>query len=188
MKEKYLMDVLDVSWRRFKSLSPLSFLLYYVRLVDLEGNKGNSDSSSSSSSSSTISNEDDGVQSQQQQHSAAGSKDDRNSWTTATVQSTFSVETSVAAAVSADSYSMISTTSETDAESSNVRSSSSQTEQQQLPIDSFLTPASSSICSQQDYEILKASLFFCVRTTAAAATNKGKFDSSLSHSISSEVL
>ena len=158
------------------------FLLYYVRLVDLEGNKGNSDSSSS-----TISNEEDGVQSQQQQHSAAG-KDDRNSWTTATVQSTFSVETSVAAAVSADSYSMISTTSETDAESSNVRSSSSQTEQQQLPIDSFLTPASSSICSQQDYEILKASLFFCVRTTAAAATNKGKFDSSLSHSISSEVV
>nr|CAH0112252.1 unnamed protein product [Daphnia galeata] len=158
MKEKYLMDVLDVSWRRFKSLSPLSFLLYYVRLVDLEGNKGNSDSSSSSS---TISNEDDRVQSQQQQHSAAG-KDDRNSWTTATVQSTFSVETSVAAAVSADSYSMISTTSETDAESSNVRSSSSQTEQQ-LPIDSFLTPASSSICSQQDYEILKASLFFCAQ-------------------------
>jgi hypothetical protein len=159
------MDVLDVSWRRFKSLSPLSFLLYYVRLVDLEGNKGNSDSSSSSS---TISNEDDRVQSQQQQHSAAGSKDDRNSWTTATVQSTFSaVETSVAAAVSADSYSMISTTSETDAESSNVRSSSSQTEQQQLPIDSFLTPASSSICSQQDYEILKASLFFCVYNSSS---------------------
>ena len=141
------------------------FLLYYVRLVDLEGNKGNSDSSSSSSS--TISNEDDGVQSQQQQHSAAG-KDDRNSWTTATVQSTFSVETSVAAAVSADSYSMISTTSETDAESSDVRSSSSQTEQQQLPIDSFLTPASSSICSQQDYEILKASLFLCTYNSSSS--------------------
>ena len=155
------MDVLNVSWRRFKSLSPLPLLLYYVRLVDLFGNKGNSDSSSS-----TISNEDDGVQSQQQQHSAAG-KDDRNSWTTATVQSTFSVETSVAAAVSADSYSMISTTSETDAESANVRSSSSQTEQQQLPIDSFLTPASSSICSQQDYEILKASLFLCTYNSSS---------------------
>jgi len=110
----------------------------------LDGNK---------SSSSTVTNEDDGVQ----QHSG---KNDRNSWTTATVQSTFSVETSVAG--SADSYSMISTTSETDQAESHARSSSSTSQSEPLPIDSFLTPASSSICSQQDYEILKASLFFCM--------------------------
>ncbi|XP_046440926.1 follistatin-related protein 5-like isoform X3 [Daphnia pulex] len=134
------------------SNQPIAIDHTYLCLRRREGNKSSGDSSSSSSSS-PISNEDDGVQ-QQQQHSV---KSDRNSWTTATVQSTFSVETSVAGSV--DSYSMISTTSETDQAEPHARSSSSSTSQSEpLPIDSFLTPASSSICSQQDYEILKDNL------------------------------
>lgn len=147
------MDILDVLYILY--LIRDSNLFTACSFVRLEGNKSSGDSSSSSSS--PISNEDDGVQQQQQQHSV---KSDRNSWTTATVQSTFSVETSVAGSV--DSYSMISTTSETDQAEPHARSSSSSSSTSQsepLPIDSFLTPASSSICSQQDYEILKASLF-----------------------------
>lgn len=147
------MDILDVLYILYLIRDSNLFTAY--PFVRLEGNKSSGDSSSSSSS--PISNEDDGVQQQQQQHSV---KSDRNSWTTATVQSTFSVETSVAGSV--DSYSMISTTSETDQAEPHARSSSSSSSTSQsepLPIDSFLTPASSSICSQQDYEILKASLF-----------------------------
>lgn len=148
------MDILDVLYILYLIRDSNLFTAY--PFVRLEGNKSSGDSSSSSSSS-PISNEDDGVQ-QQQQHSV---KSDRNSWTTATVQSTFSVETSVAGSV--DSYSMISTTSETDQAEPHARSSSSSSsstsQSEPLPIDSFLTPASSSICSQQDYEILKASLF-----------------------------
>lgn len=150
------MDILDVLYILYLIRDSNLFTAY--TFVRLEGNKSSGDSSSSSSS--PISNEDDGVQQQQQQqqHSV---KSDRNSWTTATVQSTFSVETSVAGSV--DSYSMISTTSETDQAEPHARSSSSSSsstsQSEPLPIDSFLTPASSSICSQQDYEILKASLF-----------------------------
>lgn len=121
-----------VSWIRFKSLDLVCGLLW------LDGNK-------SGDSSRTISSEDDGIQ-----HTG---KDERSSWTTATVQSTFSLETSVAAAGSADSFSMISTTLETGVDAKS-------TSQSALAIDSFLTPASSSICSQQDYEILKASRLF----------------------------
>lgn len=127
-----LIDVLDVrGWIRFKSLD---------LVVWLDGNK-------SGVSSRTVSSEDDRVQ-----HPTAG-KDDRSSWTTATVQSTFSVETSAAASADSSSYSMISTTLETGVDAKS-------TSQSDLAIDSFLTPASSSICSQQDYEILKASLLF----------------------------
>lgn len=84
-------------------------------------------------------------------------KDEGSSWTTATVQSTSAVEPEVgrphlaaaAADLADDSLTM------TGSPASDMETSQSSLETMQ-PIDSFLTP-SSSICSQQDYEILKAS-------------------------------
>lgn len=79
-------------------------------------------------------------------------KDDSISWTTATVQQPTSSQDAVLAG-SDDAFSVMSTTSDITSGSPSIQSQSETME----PIDSFLTPASSSICTQQDYEILKAS-------------------------------
>ena len=99
-----------------------------------DGNK-----SGDSTSSTVPSDGDGGVHS-------SGIKNDNDSWTKATVQATSSADASPVVAGSVDSFSLTSTISET-----------------MLPIDLFLTPASS-ICSQQNYEILKASLLLLLRS------------------------
>lgn len=117
----------------------ISPALSCVLWLDTGEKSGSTSSGSPAGSSSSI--EDDVVH-------PAGNKDEGSSWTTATVQSTLVAEPVVPG--SSDSFSMTSTTSEMEFGQSETM----------LPIDSFLTPASSSsssICSQQDYEILKAS-------------------------------
>ena len=104
-----------------------------VDVLWADGNK-----SGDSTSSTVPSDGDDGVH--------PSGKDDSSSWTTATVQATSSADASPVVAGSVDSFSLTSTISET-----------------MLPIDLFLTPASS-ICSQQNYEILKASLLLLLRS------------------------
>ena len=138
-------SLIDARTQRI-SPSVLCDVVVDVDVLWADGNK-----SGDSTSSTVPSDGDDGVH--------PSGKDDSSSWTTATVQATSSADASPVVAGSVDSFSLTSTTSEMAAASSSSSSESQQSSSSEtmLPIDSFLTPASS-ICSQQDYEILKASL------------------------------